>query len=90
MDITSTSKANGDKDKFSFTLADKNDGLKADLESQSVNTDQATKDKASLTIYFDRLVQYDTGGDYSGGATVGNDYVLGDQKWNDFQCQRKS
>jgi len=76
-----------DKDKFKLVLSAKSDGLKLDIESQFEDKEQEFKDKRKFTVLFGDIVQYDTGGAYTGGATVGTAYSLGKTaSWNDFSC----
>jgi hypothetical protein len=90
VDIDSESKDEGAKDKFRIVITDKSDGLKADVESQSEDKDQEFKDKRKFTLFFDRIIQYDTGGAYDGsGPTVGTPYSLGSAQWNDFSCPQQ-
>lgn len=88
MFILNKSNEAGDKDKFSIKLTAKTDGLRVNVESQSIDKDEASKEKIKFTLAFDRLVQYTTGSSYNGGATVGSAYVLGDKNWNDFACNQ--
>jgi hypothetical protein len=75
------------KDKFKLVISAMSEGLKLDIESQFEDKDQDFKDQRRFTIYFGSIVQYDTGGAYTGGATVGTAYSLGKTAtWNDFSC----
>jgi len=84
VDVDSEAKEGKSEEKFKFRISSKSDGLKLDIESQS--KDEKFKDERKFTLFFDRVVQFVGDTAYTGGATVGNDYLLGNANWNAFSC----
>jgi hypothetical protein len=86
-EVTADSELEDDADgksKFRFRMRTKDDGIKVEITSLSI--DESIKDKRQFTVYFQKLVQYEGADAYNGGAMIGEAYELSKQNWADFSC----